>query len=100
MLTLRLPDGSSKEVPEGTRPRDVAEKIGKRLAPAAVAAKVNGQIVDRDRELPAGNGAPSFQVLTDRDGEALDVLRQSCAHVMSRAAMRLLRGMLSAVGPA
>src|SRR5256886_11474237 len=88
MLTLRLPDGSTKEVPEGTRSRDVAEKIGKRLAQAAVAAKVNGLIVDLDRELPAGNGALSFQILTDRDREALDVLRHSCAHVMARAVSR------------
>ncbi len=46
MLTLRLPDGSIKQVPEGTRPRTVAEGIGKRLAQAAVAAKVNGLILD------------------------------------------------------
>src|SRR5437870_1305095 len=53
MLTLRLPDGSTRQVPPGTRPRDVAEAIGKRLAQAAVAAKVNGDILDLDRELPA-----------------------------------------------
>jgi threonyl-tRNA synthetase len=56
MLTLKLPDGSTKQVPEGTRPREIAESIGKRLAQAAVAAKVNGAIVDLDRELSDGNG--------------------------------------------
>ena len=50
MLTLRLPDGSIKEVPADSRPRDVAESIGRRLAQAAIAAKVNGQVVDLDRE--------------------------------------------------
>src|SRR5437588_12998514 len=99
MLTLVLPDGSHKEVPEGTRSRDVAEKIGKRLAQAAVAAKVNGLIVDLDRELPAGNGDLTFQLLTDRDREALDVLRHSCAHVMARAVMRLFPGTQLAFGP-
>src|SRR5258706_11203196 len=99
MLQLRLPDGSIKEVPEGTRPREVAEKIGKRLAQAAVAAKVNGTIVDLDRELPAGTGQISFQILTDRDREALDVLRHSCAHVMARAVMRLFPGVQLAFGP-
>src|SRR5712691_7205815 len=99
MLTLRLPDGSTKEVPEGTRPRDVAEKIGKRLAQAAVAAKVNGTIVDLDRELPAGNGEATFQILTDKDREALDVLRHSCAHIMARAVMRLFPGVQLAFGP-
>src|SRR6266566_3919419 len=49
------------------------------------AAKVNGTILDLDRELPAGNGEISFQILTDKDREALDVVRHSCAHVMARA---------------
>jgi threonyl-tRNA synthetase len=99
MLTLRLPDGSIKQVPEGTRPRDVAEGIGKRLAQAAVAAKVNGTVVDLDRELPAGNGEFSFQILTEKDREALDVLRHSCAHVMARAVLRLFPGAQLAFGP-
>ncbi len=100
MLTLRLPDGSIKQVPEGTRPRDVAESIGKRLAQAAVAAKVNGQVVDLDREIPAGGAEISFQLLTDRDPEALGVLRHSTAHVMARAVMRLFPGVQLAFGPA
>src|SRR5438876_1024270 len=97
MITLRLPDGTTKQVPEGSRPRDVAESIGKRLAQAAVAAKVNGVVVDLNRELPdapasggsnppgSAGGELSFQILTDRDAEALAVLRHSCAHVMARA---------------
>src|SRR5438067_1092443 len=99
MLTLRLPDGSAKEVPEGTRPREVAEAIGKRLAQAAIAAKVNGTILDLDRDLPPGNNELSFQILTDKDGEALDVLRHSCAHIMARAVMRLFPGVQLAFGP-
>src|SRR5437764_11728404 len=100
MATLKLPDGSLKQAAPGARSRDVAEKIGKRLAQAAVAAKVDGLIVDLDRELPAGNGDLSFQILTDRDREALDVLRHSCAHVMARAVMRLFPGVQLAFGPA
>src|SRR5262245_28247493 len=99
MLTLRLPDGSQKQVAEGSRPRQVAEGIGKRLAQAAVAAKVNGVIVDLDRELPAGNGDIAFQILTDKDREALDVLRHSCAHIMARAVMRLFPDVQLAFGP-
>jgi threonyl-tRNA synthetase len=100
MLTLRLPDGSTRQVSEGTRPRQVAEGIGKRLAQAAVAAKLDGSVVDLDRELPGGNGEHAFQILTDRDKEALDVLRHSCAHVMARAVMRLFPGVQLAFGPA
>jgi threonyl-tRNA synthetase len=99
MLTLRLPDGSTRQVPEGSRPRDVAESIGKRLAQAAVAARVNGVIVDLDRELTNGTGEVAFQILTDRDRDALEVLRHSTAHVMARAVMRLFPGVQLAFGP-
>src|SRR5262245_4624363 len=95
-ISLKLPDGSVREVPAGTRPRDVAESIGKRLAQAAVAARVNGTVLDLDRELTPVADAPGspldFALLTDRDREALDVLRHSCAHVMARAVMRLFPG--------
>jgi threonyl-tRNA synthetase len=99
MVTLKLPDGSTKQVPPGTRPRDVALGIGKRLAQAAVAAKVNGAILDLDRELPASESELSFQVLTDKDREALDVLRHSCAHIMARAVLRLFPDAQLAFGP-
>jgi threonyl-tRNA synthetase len=99
MLSLKLPDGSSKQVPPGTRPRDVAAGIGKRLAQAAVAAKVDGAVVDLDRELPIADGEHPFQILTDRDREALDVLRHSCAHIMARAVLRLFPGAQLAFGP-
>src|SRR3954470_15422421 len=100
VITLKLPDGSARQVAPGTRPRDVAESIGKRLAPAAVAAKVNGEVVDLNRELPPDPPEVSFQVLTDRDPEALEVLRHSTAHIMARAVMRLFPGTQLAFGPA
>jgi threonyl-tRNA synthetase len=100
MITLKLPDNSTKQVPPGTRPRQVAESIGKRLALAAIAARVNGKIVDLDSELPEVPGDVPFQVLTDRDPDALDVLRHSSAHVMARAVMRLFPGAQLAFGPA
>ncbi|MEO2091206.1 MAG: threonine--tRNA ligase, partial [Gemmataceae bacterium] len=96
-VSLKLPDGSIREVPAGTRPREVAEGIGKRLAAAAVAAKVDGQIVDLERELPEGEH--TFELLTDRAPEALDVLRHSTAHIMARAVMRLFPGTQLAFGP-
>jgi threonyl-tRNA synthetase len=100
MPTLKLPDGSRRQVPPGTRPRDVAESIGKRLARDAIAAKVNGSIIDLDRELPGDGEEVDFQLLTDKDPEALSVLRHSTAHVMARAVMRLFPGVQLAFGPA
>jgi threonyl-tRNA synthetase len=98
MPSLKLPDGSVKQVAAGKRAIDVAEQIGKRLAKAAVAAKVDGNVIDLERELPEGEH--TFQILTDKDPEALDVLRHSTAHVMARAVMRLFPGTQLAFGPA
>jgi threonyl-tRNA synthetase len=97
MPVLKLPDGSRREVAAGARSRDVAESIGKRLAKDAIAAKVDGAVVDLDRELP--DGEVSFAVLTPKDPEALEVLRHSCAHIMARAVMRLFPGVQLAFGP-
>jgi threonyl-tRNA synthetase len=103
MLKLRLPDGSIREVAPGTTARQVAESIGKRLAQAAVAAEFDGQIVDLNRELPPeGTDAKpqaAFRILTEKDPEALGVLRHSCAHVMARAVMRLYPKVQLAFGP-
>lgn len=99
MVALKLPDGSVREVPAGARPRDVAESIGKRLAQAAVAAKVDGVIVDLDREFAPEPAEVSFQLLTDKDKDSLDVLRHSTAHIMARAVMRLFPGTQLAFGP-
>ena len=91
MLTLRLPDGSAREVAPGTRPRQVAESIGKRLAQAAVAARVDGHVVDLDREIEDDLAPKSpSQILTDRDADSLDVLRHSTAHIMARAVLATL----------
>ena len=100
MLTLKLPDGSTRPAAPGSRPREVAESIGKRLAQAAIAAKVNGDVVDLDREFPTEPAELSFQILTDRDPESLEVLRHSTAHIMARAVMRLFPGTKLAFGPA
>jgi threonyl-tRNA synthetase len=99
MVTIKLPDGSTKEYPEGVKPREVAEGIGKRLAEAAVAAVADGTVVDLDRPLENGKGPIELRLLTNRDREALDVLRHSTAHIMARAIMRLFPGVKLAFGP-
>src|SRR3954453_20840009 len=100
MVKIKLPDGSVKECPEGVRPREVAEGIGKRLAEAAVAAVANGTGVDPAPPLEDGaGGTVDLRILTPRDREALDVLRHSTAHVMARAILRLFPGARLAFGP-
>ncbi|MBI3861380.1 MAG: threonine--tRNA ligase [Planctomycetia bacterium] len=98
MVKVQLPDGSIQEYPEGSTAYDVAAKIGPRLAQACVAASVDGQIADLRRPLPADKQV-KLKLLTDRDAEALGVMRHSAAHVMARAVMRLFPNVGLAFGP-
>ena len=86
MANVKLPDGSTLEVPEGTTARQLAERIGPGLAKAAVAAKMNGRVVDLTTPI---NDSPQVQILTPKDEEGLEVMRHSCAHVMAEAICRL-----------
>ncbi len=98
MLTVRLPDGSTKEFDQSVTCLEVAEAIGPGLAKAAVAAEVDGTPRDLVHTLPA-EGETAVRFLTKRDDEALAILRHSCAHVMAQAVMRLYDGVQLAFGP-
>ncbi len=102
MLQVQLPDGSLVEHPDNASALDVAAKIGSRLASAVVAAKIGDRVVDAMRplaDLAPGQSPIPLKLLTDRDPEALNVLRHSCAHIMARAVMRLYKGVSLAFGP-
>ncbi len=101
MVKVQFPDGSLKEYPDQTTPLQIAEQIGSRLAKATLAALVNGQVVDATRPLAelADSQPVQLKLLTDRDPEALPVLRHSAAHVMARAVMRLFPNVRLAFGP-
>ena len=98
MTTVRvtLPDGSHREAPAGTTPRQIAEGIGPGLARAALAARVNGEIWDLDRpiELDA-----SVAILTEKDPEALQLLRHSSAHILATAVRELFPNAGIGFGP-
>jgi threonyl-tRNA synthetase len=85
-ITITLPDGTSKVMPSGTTAAALAEAIGPRLARAAVAARVDGEVWDLAR--PIRHDA-TVAILTDRDPAALDVLRHSAAHVLATAVRQL-----------
>jgi len=101
MLEILLPDGTVVSHPEDATPLTVAQSIGARLAKAVVAAKIGDTVIDATRPLKsfAGNGPIALRLLTERDPEALDVLRHSCAHVMARAVMRVFPNVSLAFGP-
>jgi threonyl-tRNA synthetase len=95
-VRVTLPDGSVREVAAGTTARAVAEGIGAGLARAAVAARVDGAIWDLDRPIERD---VSLAILTDRDPEALEVLRHSAAHVLATAVRDLFPGAGIGFGP-
>jgi threonyl-tRNA synthetase len=95
-IRVTLPDGTVREVAAGTTPRQVAEGIGPGLARAALAARVDGAIRDLDRPLDAD---ASLALLTDRDPEALEVLRHSSAHLLATAVRELFPSAGIGFGP-
>ena len=95
-IHLTLPDGSIREVPAGTTARAVAQAIGPGLARAALAARVNGQVWDLDRPIEAD---ATLSILTDRDPEALEVLRHSSAHILATAVRELFPSAGIGFGP-
>src|SRR5919206_1920105 len=97
MLTLQLPDGSERQVAPGTVPMDVVRSIGERLARDAVAVQLDGETQDLVTPLRKGG---RFRVLTERDPEALAVLRHSAAHVLATAVRRLRPDAKIGFGPA
>src|SRR5436190_8115203 len=96
MASIKLPDGSIREIPDGSSVQQLAESIGRGLAKAAVAGKVDGKVVDLAHKL---TGSHEVSILTDRDPEALLVLRHSTAHVMAEAIQRLWPDARLAYGP-
>jgi threonyl-tRNA synthetase len=97
MITISLPDGSAREMPLGSTPADVAAAIGPGLAKAALAARVDGELVDLSRPF-TGNAA--LALVTARDeADALDLARHDFAHVLAEAVQALFPGTQITFGP-
>ncbi|NNL48915.1 MAG: threonine--tRNA ligase, partial [Acidimicrobiia bacterium] len=95
-FSIELPDGSKRDVPDGTTGFDVASSIGSRLAKAAVAVRHNGELLDLNRPLP---GSGSLEVITADSEDGLFITRHSSAHVMAQAVLDLFEGAHFAIGP-
>ena len=95
-VRLTLPDGSVREVPSGTTGRELAESIGPGLAKAALAIRVDGQIRDLSRPIEAD---AKVAILTEKDPDALEVLRHSSAHILATAVRELFPGAGIGFGP-
>jgi threonyl-tRNA synthetase len=95
-IRITLPNGDVLELPRGSTAGDVAAAIGPRLAKAAVAAVVGGETVDLMTLLEDDS---TIRILTDKDAEALAVLRHSAAHVLATAVRELRPGAGIGFGP-
>ena len=95
-LVVNLPDGSQRELAEGSTAADLAADIGPGLAKAALIATVDGEAVDLD--VPLRDGA-EVSLVTDRDDLGLETLRHSTAHLMAQAILDLYPGTTFAIGP-
>jgi threonyl-tRNA synthetase len=96
VISVKLPDGSKRELAEGTTAAEFAQAIGPRLAKAAIVAAVDGHAVDLDT--PLADGAEVAIVTADSDA-GREVLRHSTAHVLAQAVLRLWPGAKYAIGP-
>jgi threonyl-tRNA synthetase len=98
MFKIVLPDGSVREMAEGSTPADVAAAIGPGLAKAALAARIDGEVRDMMRPF---EGDASLALITLRDeADALELVRHDFAHILAEAVQNLFPGTQITFGPA
>jgi len=96
-IKVMLPDGSSREVPEGATVYDLAASIGAGLARSAVAGKLDGEFVDLSAQLRNGS---KVEIITEKGPEALEIIRHSTSHLMAQAVQILFPEAKVTIGPA
>jgi threonyl-tRNA synthetase len=96
-IAVNLPDGSTRAMPQGATVRDLAAAIGTGLAKAAIAGKINGQLVDLAAELADG---ATVEIITEKSPEALEIIRHSTSHLMAQAVQSLFPQVKVTIGPA
>jgi threonyl-tRNA synthetase len=96
MPNIRLPDGSQKSFPGPVTAAEVASSIGAGLARAALAAKVDGKLVDLSHRIESD---AELAIVTPKSAEGLDILRHSTSHLMAQAVQELFPGAQVTIGP-
>jgi threonyl-tRNA synthetase len=96
MPTITLPDGSQRSFDNAVSVFDVANDIGPGLAKAALAGKVNGNVVDTSYVMDADS---DLAIITERDEEGLEVIRHSTAHLLAMATQDLYPSAQVTIGP-
>lgn len=96
MIKVKLMDGSMKEIEDGSNGYSLATSISRKLAKEAVAAKVNGKLVDLSHELKESD---QVKIITVDSEEGIEIIRHSTAHVMAQAVKRIYGNVKLAIGP-
>jgi len=97
-IKITFPDGAIKEVESGISSSDVIKNyIGERLLQAAIAVKVNKELKDLTTPLTTDS---TFQVLTFKDDEGIEIFRHSSSHILALAIKKLFPEAKLAIGPA
>ena len=86
MISIRLPDGSSRPFEKPVSVAEVAAAIGPGLAKAALAGRVDGKLVDTSHVIDRD---ASLAIVTDKDADGLEILRHSTAHLLAYAVKEL-----------
>ena len=96
MPVITLPDGSTREFDRSVTLMEVAESIGAGLAKAALAGRIDGELVDMSRLIDADS---AVEIVTGRDADGLDVIRHSTAHLLAQAVKALFPSAQVTIGP-
>ena len=96
MPQITLPDGSTRQYDQPVTVAGVAESIGPGLAKAALAGRVDGELVDTSYTIDTD---AKLAIVTDRDEDGVEVIRHSCAHLMAQAVQRLFPEAQVTIGP-
>ena len=96
MISISLPDDSKKAFDAPVSVGEVAASIGPGLAKAALAGKVDGKLVDLSHVIDRD---ARLAILTDKDPEALEILRHSTAHLLAYAVKELFPDAQVTIGP-
>ena len=96
MIEVFLPDGSSRQLPEGATGLDLANSVGRRLAQDAVAIRVNEKLSDIYLELP---NQAQIEIVTRTQPDGVELLRHDAAHLMAQAVKELYPKTQVTIGP-
>lgn len=97
IISITLPDNSSRELQDGATVYDLAASIGAGLAKAALAGKINGLLVDLSSPLADGD---RVEIVTEKSPEALEIIRHSTSHLMAQAVKEIFPQAKVTIGPA